>query len=176
MIYLRKASGDEDIKRISKLAEIIWHEHYTDIIGKDQVLYMLENFQSESKITDSIINDGYIYYMAFDGDKDSSNCIAYLGAKADSDSVFLSKIYVHKDWRNQGIAKSLLDFVSYDFSDKEFMHLTVNKENTLAITVYEKLGFIRTDSIKTDIGNGFIMDDYVYRIGMRDYLLNKCKH
>ena len=27
---------------------------------------------------------------------------------------------------------------------------------------YEKLGFIRTSSVETDIGNGYVMDDYIY--------------
>ena len=40
--------------------------------------------------------------------------------------------------------------------------LTVNKYNLPAICIYEKVGFNRVDSIETDIGNGYVMDDYVY--------------
>lgn len=45
-----------------------------------------------------------------------------------------------------------------------YVYLTVNKGNERAIKVYEKFGFIKTDSIVTDIGNGYVMDDYVYRL------------
>ncbi len=37
---------------------------------------------------------------------------------------------------------------------------TVNKNNSLAIRAYEKLGFENLGSIVADIGNGFVIDDY----------------
>ena len=42
------------------------------------------------------------------------------------------------------------------------VYLTVNKENARAVHAYEKYGMKREKSIKTDIGGGFFMDDYVY--------------
>jgi diamine N-acetyltransferase len=38
--------------------------------------------------------------------------------------------------------------------------LTVNKNNTGAISVYEKIGFRNVGSLVQDIGSGFVMDDY----------------
>ena len=40
------------------------------------------------------------------------------------------------------------------------IYLTVNKDNINAIRTYEKLGFKNIDSLVTDIGNGFVMDDF----------------
>ena len=42
------------------------------------------------------------------------------------------------------------------------VYLTVNKGNARAVRAYEKFGFIRTDGTVTDIGGGYVMDDYVY--------------
>lgn len=42
------------------------------------------------------------------------------------------------------------------------IELNVNKEND-ACRAYEKLGFKIVRSEKNSIGNGFYMDDYVYR-------------
>jgi diphthamide synthase (EF-2-diphthine--ammonia ligase) len=39
-------SGDYLIGIVESLAKEIWIEHYTPIIGRPQVDYMLENFQS----------------------------------------------------------------------------------------------------------------------------------
>ena len=36
----------KQIQEISNLASVIWHEHFTPIIGIQQVEYMLEKFQS----------------------------------------------------------------------------------------------------------------------------------
>ena len=38
--------------------------------------------------------------------------------------------------------------------------LTVNKQNTDAIRAYEKMGFVNTESLVTNIGGGFVMDDF----------------
>ena len=40
--------------------------------------------------------------------------------------------------------------------------LTVNKYNFVAVCAYEKLGFTRIGEAETDIGDGYIMDDYLY--------------
>ena len=41
------------------------------------------------------------------------------------------------------------------------MYLTVNKHNDLGIRAYKAKGFETIDAVETDIGNGFIMDDYI---------------
>ena len=41
--------------------------------------------------------------------------------------------------------------------------LTVNKYNTDSIKAYEKMGFEKIDSVVMDIGNGYVMDDYVMK-------------
>jgi hypothetical protein len=37
----------------------------------------------------------------------------------------------------------------------------VNKANARAIMAYKRNGFVITESVITDIGGGFVMDDYV---------------
>lgn len=39
--------------------------------------------------------------------------------------------------------------------------LTVNRNNSIAIAAYEKMGFTKAYMKKADIGNGFYMDDYI---------------
>lgn len=42
------------------------------------------------------------------------------------------------------------------------IYLTVNKHNKRAIAAYERFGFARTEEAASDIGGGFVMDDYIY--------------
>jgi len=44
------------------------------------------------------------------------------------------------------------------------IQLTVNKGNSGSISVYEHWGFVTVDSVVTDIGCGFVMDDYVMEL------------
>ena len=41
------------------------------------------------------------------------------------------------------------------------MYLTVNKGNELGIRAYKGTGFETIDAVRTDIGSGFVMDDYI---------------
>ena len=75
--------------------------------------------------------------------------------------IFISKVYVHKDMRKKGIASSLLKRLLNDYPDAKKWYLTVNKYNSNSIAAYKKCGFITTRELVTDIGNGFVMDDYV---------------
>lgn len=54
---IQPAKTDEQIKDIADLAEIIWSQHFTPIIGKEQVDYMVEKFQSFPAIKDQITKD-----------------------------------------------------------------------------------------------------------------------
>ena len=45
---------------------------------------------------------------------------------------------------------------------KKQVYLTVNKHNDHAIAVYKKTGFKVIDEVVTDIGNGYVMDDYIF--------------
>ena len=44
------------------------------------------------------------------------------------------------------------------------IELNVNKYNDHSIFVYEKLGFVRIRAEMNDIGSGYYMDDFVYRL------------
>ena len=58
---IRKAETNEDLQEIAALADVIWHEHFTPIIGKEQVEYMLSRFQSYPALQDQVLT-GYEYY------------------------------------------------------------------------------------------------------------------
>ena len=56
--HIQSAKTYEQIKDIANLAEIIWNQHFTPIIGKEQVDYMVEKFQSYPAIKNQITKDG----------------------------------------------------------------------------------------------------------------------
>ena len=55
------------LESVVRLARDIWNEHYVNIIGQEQVDYMLGRFQSAEAISRQLA-DGYDYYLVtFDG-------------------------------------------------------------------------------------------------------------
>jgi RimJ/RimL family protein N-acetyltransferase len=74
----------------------------------------------------------------------------------------LSKLYVKKEFRGKQIGKATLHFIDAEAKQNNLksIQLKVNKYNTKSIEAYEKLGFKKVKATITDIGNGFVMDDY----------------
>lgn len=154
---------DEQILAAAKIADEIWHEWFPPIIGLPQTDYMVNKFQSVSAITEQIRNGGYEYCFIHR----AGIHIGYTAFHKQSDGkLFLSKIYILKEYRGNGYASSVInqlkDYCRANGLDR--IWLTVNKHNDNSIAVYEKLGFKRFDSQKNDIGGGFAMDDYYYEL------------
>ncbi len=148
----------QQINELCILAEEIWHEYFTAIIGKEQVIYMVNKFQSLSAITEQIKN-GYNYYMI----KENGILIGYTGIHKEEKSLFLSKLYLHKDSRGKGYARQAINFLVDICRENslEKIWLTVNRHNLTTIGAYEKMGFVKVREQVADIGNGFVMDDYI---------------
>ena len=157
MIKIHPATSLKDFECISQLADVIWHEHYISIISKEQIEFMLELYNSVRALKEQM-NQGFLfYYMSFDGIP-----VGYVGVKKGTDSLFLSKLYVLSSYRGKKIGKAAMQHVNDLTSSFNFkkISLNVNKYNTNSILAYEKLGFVKTKSIVTEIGHGYIMDDY----------------
>lgn len=144
------------IRDVAELAHQIWTEHYTPIIGANQVEYMLNKFQNEKAISNQIA-DGFLYFLIEDDSK-----LGYLSIKAEKQCLFISKIYVLNSKRGKGHGKKLMlkaNHVANDLGLKK-LRLTVNKYNKHSIDAYRKMGFFVAREVVFDIGNGFVMDDY----------------
>jgi RimJ/RimL family protein N-acetyltransferase len=149
--------NDSKIEIVVNLAYEIWNEYFIPIIGKAQVDYMLEKFQSRKAISEQIKN-GFLYYLI----RSSNDFIGYIGIHPKQDELFLSKIYIRSSERGKGYGRKAIQFFEKLAQEKGLrkITLTVNKSNTNTIKAYEKFGFRNLGSVVQDIGNGFIMDDY----------------
>lgn len=148
----------ELIYSVSAVADDIWHEHFTPIIGEAQVDYMLEKFLSPDALTEQI-NSGYEYFLF----SYEYTFAGFAGIHENDGSLFLSKLYVHKDFRGKGISSHMLQkFIEIcKMRNLNKIWLTCNRHNTTTLAIYDHLGFKIVREEATDIGNGFVMDDYI---------------
>lgn len=161
MNYIRLDMADKNaISEMSDLASEIVKEHYDPILGSAQNDYMIQNFQSKKAIHMQL-EQGYQYYFIYDN---SNSKIGFLAFYLREDHVYMSKFYLKKTQRRKGISKDMLGFAIRKAKELGVYSivLNVNKYNS-AVYAYEKLGFVRIKEEKIDIGNGYYMDDYVYR-------------
>jgi ribosomal protein S18 acetylase RimI-like enzyme len=145
-----------ETERVAALARDIWTEHYTPLIGAPQVRYMLDKFQSAEAIYADIRERGYRYELTSSGEYD----IGYSAVRFEDESLFVSKIYVRDKYRKMGVARLLLRRALEEHPKTRRVWLTVNKGNEAAIGAYKRMGFAIDEEIVTDIGGGFVMDDY----------------
>tara|TARA_R110002049_G_scaffold309298_2_gene520487 strand:+ start:11333 stop:11824 length:492 start_codon:yes stop_codon:yes gene_type:complete len=157
MIEIKSALSNLDYTQIAVLANAIWREHYIPIIGKPQVDHMLEKYQSVAAIEKQIVEGTDYFLIIYD---DIS--VGYMSIKPESEALFLSKFYILKAFRGRKTGKAALFFVEEEAKAQQLkaIRLTVNINNTNAIKAYEKLGFKNIGDLVTDIGNGFVMDDF----------------
>lgn len=155
-----KKVGNKDIRTLAILASEIWHEYWPCILSNDQINYMVDKFQSEQAISEQIKNEQYSYYFIDDKDKH----LGYMGISSkNKDYLFLSKLYLKKECRHLGYGKKVFEEIKLIALNLGYnkIQLTVNKYNKNTIDAYLKYGFKTINSIISDIGSGFVMDDYI---------------
>ena len=161
-IKMIEVKTDVQIENTAKLADEIWHEHYSSLLSAEQIDFMVEKFQSAKAISEQLAS-GYICYLLRKGNA----YIGYTAIRPDPDKrLFLSKLYIKKEYRGNGYAKEVFEYLKNYCRENGLsaIHLTVNKGNSGSIAAYKKMGMTLTGEGVTDIGNGFVMDDYYFQL------------
>ncbi len=146
---------------LEALARECWHSAYDDtLLTRENVDYMLNLFQTVSAMEKQVREDGYIYFFLMDaGEK-----VGYCALQPQGERLFLSKLYLKASARGKGLGQRALGEVisAAERTGAKSVWLTVNKGNARAVRAYEKFGFVRSGEGVSDIGQGYVMDDYYY--------------
>ena len=159
MLAFQEVGSSDQIADVARLAREIWVDHYVSIVGRDQVEYMLRKFQSEPAIA-AQLSEGYAYFLVSRAGQ-YEGYVAVVPDERDA-SLLVSKLYVRRSTRGQGVGKAILNFVEEFCRERRIqrMWLTVNKNNLATIAWYLRMGFRNAGPVVQDIGGGFVMDDF----------------
>lgn len=152
-----------DIPTIQNLAKKSWNFAYANIISQEQIDYMLDLMYSEETLNQHLKNTNYQYYLISENDE----FLGFVGFEfhQEPETTKLHRIYFLKEAQGKGLGKKALEFVineAKNVNDKRVI-LTVNKNNS-AQKFYESQGFKVYNEAIFDIGNGYVMDDYLMEI------------
>ena len=156
-----REAGEADIPLIKNLAEIIWPEAYDEILSAEQLRYMLDLIYSESALKKQM-NDGHKFIIA-QKDGIEIGFASFSQKSIEQPTLFrLHKIYVLPRQHAKGAGSYMLNYISEESikAGGNQLELNVNKYN-IAKQFYEKKGFTVSKEEVIDIGNGYVMDDYV---------------
>ena len=156
-----KIAEEKDLPIIKKLAETIWPVCYKDVISPEQITYMLDLIYSMPSLK-SQLQKGHQFIIALQNDAPVG--FASFSKKSDTEytTFRLHKLYVLTTLQTKGIGSFLLDVVTAQSKSAGavLLELNVNKHNP-SIKFYNKKGFNIVKEEVIDIGNGYVMDDYV---------------
>ncbi len=158
MLSIREA-GITDIPLIRELCFKIWPQTYASIISKKQIEYMLEMMYSEKSLLRQIKDEGCRFIFVYE----NKEPVGFASFSEIEPTIYkLHKIYILPNQQGKGTGKFVLDSImnTIKSAGATILRLQVNRRNN-AKFFYEKLGFAVTLEFDFDIGNGYVMDDYM---------------
>ncbi|NSL88025.1 GNAT family N-acetyltransferase [Chitinophaga solisilvae] len=161
-MYRIKSTTVADIPVIQQLADKIWRPTYKNILTPEQTDYMVDMMYGTAALTKQI-NELQHKYIVLQDDKKPIGFASY--SPTETEGVYkLHKIYLSLDYQGKGVGKFLLDTVIRQVKNlgATSLELDVNRYNK-ARFFYEKQGFTVYGEKDTEIGNGFLMEDYLMR-------------
>ena len=154
-----KTCTQSDLPIIQQLAEKIWRIHYASIITTEQIDYMLSKMYSIESLQHQM-KEGCHFILELMNEKPVG--FTSISEKNKGD-FFIHKLYVDTTQHRIGLGKALLDEALSRYEKWKTIRLTVNRQNYKAINFYFKNGFTIEEVADFEIGNGFVMNDFVMK-------------
>jgi len=150
-----------DFAPLAALAETIWRQHFQRFISVAQIEYMLAGRYTAGNLGKYLdAPDRWLDVLWLDGER-----VGYCShaGTAISTEMRLEQLYVLSALHGRGLGGLMMRHVEAHARELG-MHtliLTVNRHNANSIAVYRHAGFTVREEKCFDIGNGYVMDDYV---------------
>lgn len=157
MQTIRKATVDE-IPLLRELTFKVWPQTYASILSQEQIDYMLEMMYSPASL-EKQMSEGAQFIIVYD----DTIPVGFASYQQVETTLFkLHKLYVLPTQQGKGTGRFLVDFIITDIkaNGASALQLQVNRYNK-ARSFYEKIGFAVIKECAFDIGNGYVMDDYI---------------
>ena len=153
----------EQLPIVIELTKKIWPVAYGPILSKAQLDYMIDRFYTENALS-QLMDKGHLFYLAQD---ENDNFVGFLSFEINSapHKTKIHKIYVLPEIQGTGLGRQFFELVKQKAKEnkQKAIFLNVNKYNS-SLYFYTKLGFSIVNDEVIDIGEGYVMDDYVMEI------------
>ena len=162
MITISEATYS-DIKIIQDIVYATWPITYGKILSEEQLKYMLDLFYSEEALTTQFDKKEQLFYII----SEKGTILGFIGIEHNYENEPITKvhkIYILPETQGKGIGKIAIDAIEKLAleNNSTALLLNVNRFNN-ALHFYERIGFKITEEVNIEIGNGYLMEDYVMR-------------
>jgi len=149
-----------DAHIIQDLACRIWPDTFKEILSPEQLTYML-NWMYSVETLQQQMEKGHRFFII----KENEIALGFIGIEPnhpDSGQLKIHKLYILPDQQGKGLGKKLIEhtiFLANEYGLQELV-LNVNRFNK-AVAFYTHFGFKISNEENIDIGNGYLMEDYI---------------
>lgn len=153
----------DQLSIVNDLAYAIWPATYGQILSKAQLDFMLANFYALANLENQM-DAGQVFELVFE-DNNVIGFVSYEFNCKKTKLLKIHKIYLLPEKQGKGFGKFMIDKIVRiaKSNDQKGVFLNVNKYNK-AKFFYEKAGFVVSKEEVINIGNGYVMDDYVMEL------------
>jgi ribosomal protein S18 acetylase RimI-like enzyme len=164
-MHIRRAQQHE-LPILESLARQIWPSTYAHIISQAQIDFMLDWMYSTKTLQEQAEAGHEFYILNTDGLDSGFMALEWTDQEGVSE-LKINKLYVLPSLQRKGAGRALVNkaIERAQASTVSSIFLQVNKANE-AKNFYLKLGFEIREEAVFDIGNGFIMDDYIMALAL----------
>ncbi len=149
-----------DAPALRQMAESIWWDVYPTILADDQIQYMLNWMYDERQLVYEMGPGGMSYHWILAGDLRSGYAAVEPGPGPAE--RHLHKFYLDREHRGRGLGSTALQLLLQRAREDAaaLVSLRVNRQNASARRCYERNGFAIERTVVTEIGAGYVMDDF----------------
>jgi diamine N-acetyltransferase len=151
-----------DFPTIEHIAYQTWPATFGDILSAEQIQYMLSWMYSQESLNEQVDQKGHVFLMAVDDTGEAIGYVSYELNYKGQPITKIHKLYLLPQTQGRGIGQLLIEEVAQRAlqASNTALSLNVNRQNR-AVQFYERMGFSVVDEENINIGNGYLMQDYV---------------
>lgn len=162
MIAIRQAI-ENDFDLIRAIAYQTWPATYGAILSKAQLDFMLNKFYALENLKLNTQQNQLFFIIS-----ENEMPLGFLGIEhhfEEKPITKIHKIYILPKNQGKGIGKAAIDFVVQKAVENQNnkIILNVNRFNN-AVQFYQKMDFKIVKEIDIEIGNGYLMEDFVMEL------------
>lgn len=155
----------DELTIVADLAYRIWPSTFAEILSPEQLTYMLNWMYSEEALRSQFLNGNVFFVMEIEGIP-----IGFMGIEAHyprPDQMKVHKLYVLPEVQGGGAGRKFIEKALEIALGKGIKELTLNVNRfNRAVDFYLRMGFLIEKQEDIDIGNGYLMEDYVMTLSL----------
>lgn len=158
-----KTATEADFPTIRQIAYDTWPQTFGQILSEQQIAYMLDLMYGLPSLQAQVQQQGHVFLLA----SEAENPLGYISYELNyqqTTATKIHKIYILPQAQGKGVGKALIDAAAAVglANQNEAILLNVNKYNK-AVQFYERIGFEVIGQEDIDIGEGFLMEDFIMK-------------